>query len=408
MYSQCPECLTRFRVTAYALRAARGTVRCGRCGSAFDALTSLSDALPTSPDAPAPSVLESLEVLQVLQVREVPAGAAHEPPQPAEYHFTADDLEKVFVDAREWQRQYGPGRELAGNGEAAGDGGEPSELLVDEGQSLEDITLEGERIEIESFPVESDADPETTEPAPYHDPDATGRFPVLETPPGTEFPDEESAEPADLRRDVEAAAAAAPVVVPEGIRAIDPRGDAHDESTDSLPVVRRFGPAWAVGSLVAALVLALQLVHYFRQDLVRQPRFGPVLVEVYARLGLPLAPNWDPRALQLRQSGGDGPVTTAGRMHVQASITNRATFVQPMPLLRLQLEDRYGEPVATRDFEPREYLKHPASASTVLAPGASAEADLEIADPGTDAVGYRLDLCLRESATSLRCAQGPG
>jgi predicted Zn finger-like uncharacterized protein len=406
MYSQCPECLTRFRVTADALRAARGTVRCGRCGSAFDALPSLSDALPTTPDAPAPSVLE---------VREVPAGAAHEPPQPTEYHFTADDLEKVFVDAREWQRQYGPGRELAGSGEAADDGGEPSELLdwpsstrSSEGQSLEDITLEGERIEIASFPVESDADPETTEPAPYHDPDATGRFPVLEAPPGTEFPDEESAERADLRQDVEATAAPAPLVVPEGIRAIDPRGDAHDDSMDSLPVARRFGPAWAVGSLVAALVLALQLVHYFRQDLVRQPMFGPALVEVYARLGLPLAPNWDPRALQLRQSGGDGPVTIAGRMHVQASITNRATFVQPMPLLRLQLEDRYGEPVATRDFEPAEYLKHPASASTVLAPGASAEADLEIADPGTDAVGYRLDLCLRESATSLRCAQGPG
>jgi predicted Zn finger-like uncharacterized protein len=399
MYSQCPECLTRFRVTADALRAARGTVRCGRCGSAFDALPSLSDTLPTTPDAPAPSVLE---------VHEVPAGAAHEAPHPAEYHFTADDLEKVFVDAREWQRQYGPGREPAAKGEAAGDGGAPSELLVDEAQSLEDITLEGEHIEIDIFTGQSDGDLETIESVPYHDPDATGRFPVLEAPPGSEFPDEESEEHGDLPRDVEAAAAPAPVVVPEGIRAIDPRRDAYDESADSLPVARRFGLAWAVGSLVAALVLALQLTHYFRQDLVRQPRLGPTLVEVYARLGLPLAPNWDPRALQLRQSGGDGPITIAGRMHVQASITNRATFVQPMPLLRLQLEDRYGEPVATRDFEPGEYLKHPAAASTVLAPGASAEADLEIADPGTDAVGYRLDLCLRESATSLRCAQGPG
>ena len=45
MYSQCPECLTRFRVTAAALRAARGTVRCGRCGIAFDALPRLSDTL---------------------------------------------------------------------------------------------------------------------------------------------------------------------------------------------------------------------------------------------------------------------------------------------------------------------------------------------------------------------------
>ena len=51
MYSQCPECLTRFRVPAAALRAAHGTVRCGRCGSAFDALPRLSDTLQV--DGPA-------------------------------------------------------------------------------------------------------------------------------------------------------------------------------------------------------------------------------------------------------------------------------------------------------------------------------------------------------------------
>ena len=41
--------------------------------------------------------------------------------------------------------------------------------------------------------------------------------------------------------------------------------------------------------------------------------------------------------------------------------------------------------------------------------GASAaEAELLLADPGTEAVGYRLDVCLRESSALLRCARGPG
>ena len=31
-----------------------------------------------------------------------------------------------------------------------------------------------------------------------------------------------------------------------------------------------------------------------------------------------------------------------------------------------------------------------------------------LAATGRDAVGYRLDICLRESATLLRCANGPG
>jgi hypothetical protein len=36
------------------------------------------------------------------------------------------------------------------------------------------------------------------------------------------------------------------------------------------------------------------------------------------------------------------------------------------------------------------------------------EAALVLADPGAEAVGYRLDVCLAESATMLRCARGPG
>ena len=64
--------------------------------------------------------------------------------------------------------------------------------------------------------------------------------------------------------------------------------------------------------------------------------------------------------------------------------------------------------MATRDFEPADYLKDPSQATRLIAPGSTAEAELLLADPGTEAVGYRLDVCLRESATLLRCARGPG
>ena len=44
MYTQCPDCSTVFRVTAEALRAAQGRVRCGICSSGFDALENLSES----------------------------------------------------------------------------------------------------------------------------------------------------------------------------------------------------------------------------------------------------------------------------------------------------------------------------------------------------------------------------
>jgi len=405
MYSQCPECHARFRVTAEALRAARGTVRCGRCGSAFDALARLSDTLP--PARPAESERPSADAATML-------GALPGTGTAAEYHFTADDLEKVFIDAREWQQQFGP---EPGSNDAvapAAQAVEPSVVLVDESEPLEDITLEGERISIETPPGLDVGDLESTDEfrvlrnvpeAAYPDDEDTGEFPPLAAP---------EPEPA-----VQAAATAtAPETTPSAPTArtlAEQRWHRTDEARPAAlvedgAVAERSGwrtVAWSLACLLCAVGLLAQVTHYYRQDLVRHPRLGPVLREAYARIGLPLSPNWDLEAFEIRQWGNAEGADASGRMSIRASLTNRASFAQPHPVLRLQLEDRFGEAIAVRDFAPAEYLKNLDEASRLLAPAASAEADLEIVDPG-QAVGYRLDVCLRESATLLRCAQGGG
>lgn len=66
-YTQCPSCLTLFRVDVRHLRQAGGVVRCGLCSESFNALASLCDRLPedlptdgeggaaaSAPAAPAP------------------------------------------------------------------------------------------------------------------------------------------------------------------------------------------------------------------------------------------------------------------------------------------------------------------------------------------------------------------
>lgn len=47
MYTQCPECLTIYKVGATALAASHGSVRCGHCNAVFDALRTLADQLPS-------------------------------------------------------------------------------------------------------------------------------------------------------------------------------------------------------------------------------------------------------------------------------------------------------------------------------------------------------------------------
>jgi len=49
MYTQCPECLTIYKLGAAELAESHGSVRCGHCAAVFDALRTLTDQLPPEP-----------------------------------------------------------------------------------------------------------------------------------------------------------------------------------------------------------------------------------------------------------------------------------------------------------------------------------------------------------------------
>ena len=198
MYSQCPDCLARFRVTAAQLRAARGTVRCGRCGGAFDALTRLSDLLPKT---------EPVDATGLLGDERDELAAAAQSGVPPEYHFSAADLEKVFIEARDWS----PAATAAPVFDSDDDA---EELIVDEPEQIEDITLEGERIALAGGDADSfsmlpdDEDSET--PLDF---DLTGDVEIL-TDDATIAPSdlEDLSEAAGSSQQIAASAHSAPVI----------------------------------------------------------------------------------------------------------------------------------------------------------------------------------------------------
>jgi len=422
MYSQCPECHTRFRVTAEVLRVAHGTVRCGRCGNAFDALERLSDTVPPA-RIPADERPADLGAAALSAVPDAVVAA--------EYHFTADDLEKVFIDAQDWQKQFGPEGEATAQDEAPSAIDDPQSVVVDESEPFEDITLEGERINIEVPPGFDDEPVATNDDVGQdveHDLDSTDEFEILDVPesasdeeraPTLDYLLEPEPEPAPstepepvLASVPEAEPAAVPLAAQRWRRMDDAAGEIPITASRETPADRERSGwrtlAWSLGCLALLVAMLAQVTHYYRQDLVRHPTLGKALSEVYDLLGVPLSPNWDLAAYELRQWGDSSDAATDDRMSIRASLTNRAAFAQPHPILRLELDDRFGESIAVRDLEPAEYLKNPTEASRLLAPSASTEAEILILNPGADSVGYRLDVCLRESPMQLRCAQGPG
>jgi hypothetical protein len=71
--------------------------------------------------------------------------------------------------------------------------------------------------------------------------------------------------------------------------------------------------------------------------------------------------------------------------------------------VHVQLLDRWESAVGSRIFEPQEYLASGARAQRLMSPGATARAELDVVDPGPDAYGFELDVCVKSGPEHLRC-----
>jgi hypothetical protein len=148
--------------------------------------------------------------------------------------------------------------------------------------------------------------------------------------------------------------------------------------------------------VAAALLLAALLVYQVDRD-------DGEWLAVHARaLRGEVSPAARLAAYQLRQWGVSGEPGAMGTLRVRASIMNTSAQLQPYPLLRVTLANRFGLKLGSREFEPAEYLGKPQA--RMLAPGERVDATLDILDPGKDAEGFEIDVCLRGADKKPACA----
>ena len=159
---------------------------------------------------------------------------------------------------------------------------------------------------------------------------------------------------------------------------------------------------WSTGAVVMLLVLVAQVVDHHRDALAADARFNRPLTAIYAALGVPLEPHWDIKAYDVRQLGASVEPGATGLITVRASVKNGAPQAQPLPLLRVTLQDRFGNRIAARDVAPRFYLPH--SAPPLLSAGERIDAEMGFVDPGANAVGFEIDACLPTRDGAVTCA----
>jgi predicted Zn finger-like uncharacterized protein len=236
-------------------------------------------------------------------------------------------------------------------------------------------------------------------PAAWTPPATTGKTPPA---PAAKAPPATAATAA--ARTAKAAAAAETAAPPHSDGAPDPApalaGDdvafadfeAVAGATDQPPARPRW--QWAAASALLVLILFAQIINHQRDALATDPRFSRSLTAVYTALGVQLTPRWDLRAYDVRQLGATVEPGATGAITVRASIRNAGTKPQPLPLLRVTLQDRFGNRLASRDVLPRDYVPGGTALSALLARDQRVDAELAFVDPGASAVGFELDACL--------------
>jgi predicted Zn finger-like uncharacterized protein len=381
VYTQCSKCETVFRLSAEALRAAGGQVRCGRCGEVFNALARLAEEATAFPagesslesETRADAILQSVEPVS-------PAAAPAPAPAPARAREGDEIAHLKILDAQ--------GEE------------------VDLDASLEFTLPPGEldRIFIETSPSPLQLLAASVKPSPARGapaPAAPAQAEPMQAEPMRAAP---ISAPAMPTRSTPAKSGSVPAAAIPGLAVSE---DIRQEMLASyqraeLPEInaprrRQLPPAvWASAAVALALLLVFQVV-----------QTDGAWLSVHAPMqGGDGKPSAVLSTYQLRQWGVTGDPGANGTLRVRASIMNAAAQLQPYPLLRVTLADRFGTRVGAREFEPAEYLgKAPAR---MLAPGERVDATLNILDPGKDAEGFEIDVCVRSAEKKIVCAGDAG
>ncbi len=381
MYTQCAKCETVFKLSAEVLRAAGGQVRCGRCGEVFNALARLAEdasafstgespldmearadrilhspanpavspVLPALSETAAPPEAEDLSAADVefarLQILDLP------PETSLEFTLPPGELDRIFVEPKPRTRPSAAGA-VAGSSAP--------------GSTAADSAVAGSA-------AAGGAEPRIPLP---------GKVETVEEPHDRIVGLEVSAE---VQREMLAG---------------------YEEArVPDLAAPRVRGPPFAVwlsAALLLALLLGAQIIHQNRRWFAAHVPADSRLRPLYGWLGVALPPPANLSAYQLRQWGVTGDPSANGTLRVRASILNSAAQLQPYPLLRVTLANRFGIRIGSRDFEPAEYLGKPTV--RMLAPGERVDATLDILDPGKDAEGFEIDVCLRGADQKIACA----
>ncbi len=390
MVTRCPQCQTAFKITDAQLAIANGAVRCGACLHVFQArqhwvvATNFADL--EVPAAPAQSATVPVNEMRFpfdqanldRQMQTADAVVA-EPAVTRQPLFEERDYRRAPADDtatsgtetasssivvnESWARELISGFATQAETEAAIDA-----------ESVAETSVEIE--EVEALPC-VDISGKIGKQNTYRQDQSAGQRAAANTPDYPVFDDTLAAEPPLSARRATMIAHIDPAPV--------------EMAVAPTPSQWKMQVLW---TLLAALLLALALAQYvfFHFDqLVKQEETRPWLQSLCRTLGcsLPLEESW--RTIKISQLlVRPDPSTDA--LAVEAVLLNEAEQPQPFPKLDMYFQNLAQQPVASRRFEPKEYLGSQWAGKTMMPVGQPVHIAFDLVKPDEAAVNWSLQV----------------
>lgn len=406
MYTQCSSCKTLFRITDEQLASVGGKVRCGFCYSTFNAYDALFEELP--------DVEEDLAQEQAEQTEPTNHPQPAAPSQDDEtYPAAAEDEVTGFSTAYQdsWPEPT-PGDSVQARLPAPALPETPALRAPPPASRLPAQAPPAPRqLDIPPFPAvprkaaadhfpqnRSVANRPGTQALPASPPAAA---PERITPPLFPMP-----QPAPVPAGGPAFGVPPQPAHTNGGGALPRLFDAIDVAGRELQLVTRgqldrrprsaayaAGEskgtlAWTLATLLLVAFIVVQYGYFMRNDLARFPQLRPWLEKVCDVTGCTIPLMYTPQLIKLVSRDIRTHPKDDDALQVRARILNEAPYPQAYPVLSVELSDINGKVIASRFFQPKEYLPAGVDIDAGIASKAQADVHLDLLDPSHAAVGF--------------------
>jgi len=363
--TRCPHCSTRLRITYEQISAAAGMVRCGTCLHTFNAHEHLLDDSPQSVAAG----MDDLLIHDDLDLHDLGLDDLNLDEELAQIEAQEQAFSKELLDLS--QQIEGDER---GPVSRADETWAEALLREEEGatDSLEEAAQHPEQPHSGALwlPYKESLDEETT-PLPEHLSVAARPGHSSRLTPSLSIQKDNFADFAQALEDDE-------VLARPGRK--------------RLPEKRRKQALWTALTLLTALVLGGEYVFFHFDTLVREERYRPWFAKLCPLIGCQLPSQVDLSQIRSSNLVVHSHPQFSGALMVDVILYNHAAFAQPFPLLELEFSNLAGLAIAHRRFTPAQYLAGEMQGKQQMPPQVPIHIALEIQDPGSEAVNYRLSV----------------